>query len=203
MPSNSQLNRTGFRPPLSCCTFGGRNVDSLRGLRMTRLFGMCGLSFSGKTTLARAIARIAHAEYVGLDDINEERGLRGGEGVSAEEWEKTSLIAAQRTGTLLDAGCDVVLDDTLCYQWLRARYAALADRHRAKFVLIYVCTPLLEIRRAMLLNDADHQRSPIRAEVFAVHARSFECPTADEHPLVYDRIAPVDDWIGTHLLRKV
>jgi predicted kinase len=164
---------------------------------------MCGLSFSGKTTLARAIARAVRADYISLDDINEERGLCSGEGVPADEWERTSVIAVERTGRLLQAGRDVVLDDTLCYQWLRARYAAVAGLYAAQFVLIHVSTPLPEIYNAMLRNDAVHQRNPIRAEVFEMHARSFELPTADERPLVYDRTTPLDQWIASHLLQDL
>jgi len=105
---------------------------------MTRLFAMCGLSFSGKTTLAsRAISEVVDAEYIGLDNINDERELRGGEGIPAEEWEKSSFIAVKRLETLLDAGRNVVLDDTLCFRWLRDRYAGVADRCGARFVLIY------------------------------------------------------------------
>jgi predicted kinase len=167
---------------------------------MPRLFGICGLSFSGKTTLARAVAGAVGASYIGLDDINEERGLRGGEGVPADEWEKTSLIAVERVGTLLDAGRDVVLDDTLCFRWLRARYATVADRYAAQWVLIYLSTPLPAIYDAMARNDAVHQRNPIRANVFEQHARSFEHPTAAERPLVYDRSVPMEEWIACHLL---
>ena len=163
---------------------------------------MCGLSFSGKTTLARAISDVVDAEYIGLDDINDERGLRGGEGIPAEEWEKTSLIAVERLGALLAAGRDVVLDDTLCFRWLRERYASVADRFGARFILIYISAPLPEIYDAMARNAAVQQRNPIRAEVFEAHASSFECPTSDERPLVYDRSAPVKAWIEDHLLNR-
>jgi predicted kinase len=168
-----------------------------------RLFGMCGLSFSGKTTLAKAVARHVDAEYIGLDDINEERGLRGGEGIPTEEWERTSAIAIERIGRQLDAGRDVVLDDTLCFRWLRARYAAVAERHAARFILLYVATPLPEIYRAMARNDAGAQRSPIRPDVFETHLRCFEPPTVDEQPMVYDRTVPVEEWIASHLLQGV
>jgi predicted kinase len=170
---------------------------------MTRLFGTCGLSFSGKTTLARAVARHVGALYIGLDDINEERGLRGGEGIPADEWETTSAIAIERAGALLDSGRDVVLDDTLCFHWLRARYAAVAERHAARFVLIYVATPLPEILHAMAENDRQMQRHPIHPDVFEMHARSFEHPTADELPVIYDRSVSVEEWITHHLLRGV
>lgn len=168
---------------------------------MTRLFGMCGLSFSGKTTLARAVARRVGAVYIGLDDINEERGLRGGEGIPGEEWEKTSAIAVERAGAFLAAGRDVVLDDTLCFRWLRDRYAALAERHAAQFVLLYVATTLPEILHAMAENDTQMRRPPIHPDVFEMHARSFEHPAADERPVVYDRSVPLEDWITGHLLQ--
>lgn len=171
-------------------------------MRRATLFGMCGLAFSGKTTLARAMARLMDAEYVGLDDINEERGLRGGEGIPVEEWERTSAIAIERVESLLDAGRDVVLDDTLCFRWLRARYAAVAERHGARFVLIHVATPLPEIYRAMARNDVDARRPPIHPEVFGVHERSFEHPTVEEGPIVYNRSVPVEEWIASHLLKE-
>ncbi len=166
---------------------------------MPRLFALCGLAFSGKTTLARVVARRADAEYVGLDDINEARGLRGGEGIPVEEWERTHEIAIERIGMLLDEGRDVVLDDTLCFRWLRDRYAAVADRHAARFVLIYVATPLPEIHRAMARNEADPRRHPIRLDVFETHARSFEHPTVEERPVVYDRTESMEEWIDSHL----
>jgi predicted kinase len=165
---------------------------------MTRLFGLCGLAFSGKTTLARALCRQAGAEYVGLDEINEERGLRGGEGIPGEEWEKTSNIAIERAEAFLASGRDVVLDDTLCFRWLRDRYAAVAARHGAQLVLLYVATPLPEILEAMAENETHRRRQPIRPDVFEVHARGFEPPTADERPLVYDRTLSVEDWIVRH-----
>jgi predicted kinase len=176
---------------------GARTDDVTR----PKLFAMCGLSFSGKTTLARAVARLAGAEYVSLDDINEERGLRGGEGVPVEEWERTSALAIERMGRLFDAGRDVVLDDTLCFRWLRERYAAVADRHGAMFVLIYVSTPLPEIHRAMAENEALPRREPILPGVFEEHVRSFEPPAEEERPRVYDRTMPVEEWIAFHLLQ--
>lgn len=168
--------------------------------RVTRLFAMCGLAFSGKTTLARAVARRAGAEYIGLDDINEERGLQGGEGIPVVEWERTHAIAIERIGRLLDTGRDAVLDDTLCFRWLRARYAAVSDRHGARFILIYVSTPLPEIYRAMASNEAIPHRYPVRPDVFETHLRSFEHPAEEERPVVYDRTVPVEEWIASHLL---
>jgi hypothetical protein len=70
----------------------------------------------------------------------------------------------------------------------------------AQLVLIYVSAPLSDIRRAMTDNDSHRQRNPIHPDVFEMHARSFEHPTADERPLVYDRSMPVEEWIAIHVL---
>jgi predicted kinase len=167
---------------------------------MATFFAMCGLAFSGKTTLAGAIARLTGAAYVGLDDINLERGLHGGEGIPPEEWEKTSQVAVERIARWLEAGLDVVLDDTLCFRWLRDRYSALAERCAATFVLVYVRTPLPEIRHALVENETLAIRPSIRPEVFEAHARTFEHPTPDERPVVYDRTIPGEDWVVRRLL---
>ena len=171
-------------------------------VKTSTLIAMCGLSFSGKTTLAKGIARFLGAEYVGLDDINEERGLRGGDGIPNEEWERTSTIAIERIGILLNAGRDVILDDTLCFRWLRERYSAVAARHTAQFVLVYVSVPFSEIDRAIRHNETTAQRYPILPDVFEKHAHSFEHPTDDEQPLVYDRTVPAEDWIDANFLQR-
>lgn len=166
---------------------------------MTRLVAMCGMAFSGKTTLAKAICAALRAEYLGLDDINAERGLRGGEGIPCEEWEKTSQIAVERLEAVLSSGRDAVLDDTLCFRWLRERYAAVARRHRATFLLVHVATPLSEIHDAIATNEVSLQRNPILAEVFEEHVNSFEIPGDDERPLRYTRSLPVEEWIAGNL----
>lgn len=169
---------------------------------MPRLFAMCGLSFSGKTTLASAVSASVGAEYMSLDDINEERGLRGGDGIPGHEWDKTSLLAVERLGRILSAGRDVVLDDTLSFRWLRDRYRKAAQDHAAQFVLIYVSTLLSEIYDAMARNDATRQRAPILAGVFQEHASSFEAPTADERALVYSRDTPMEEWLARHVSKR-
>ena len=49
-----------------------------------RLVLPCGRSYSGKSTLARALADALPGVVVGLDAINEERGLHGGQGIPVE-----------------------------------------------------------------------------------------------------------------------
>ena len=79
---------------------------------MPTVFLMCGLTFSGKTTVAKRIASDFGCDYLSLDDINDERGLWGGHGIPAEEWERTHQIALERMSERLEQGSCVVVDDT-------------------------------------------------------------------------------------------
>ena len=69
-------------------------MDDRRGLLLCRamlhVYAMCGVAFSGKSTLARRIAGQLFIPLISLDAINHERGLRGGEGMSIAQWEETS-----------------------------------------------------------------------------------------------------------------
>jgi hypothetical protein len=84
-------------------TFGQR--------KMRTLYLMCGFSFSGKSTLARKIIERLRCAYISLDDINAERGLWGGDGISVEEWERTHALARERLATWMATRKDALVDD--------------------------------------------------------------------------------------------
>lgn len=72
---------------------------------------MCGLSFAGKSTLARQLGEALPADVISLDDINAERGLDGGQGIPLEAWAETNRIAQVRATEALREGRNVVVDD--------------------------------------------------------------------------------------------
>lgn len=152
---------------------------------MSTVFLMCGLTFSGKTAVAKRIASEFGCDYVSLDEINDERGLWGGHGIPVEEWERTHEIALTRMRERLDRGACVVVDDTNNLRWLRDRFRAVADEGGHDVVLVYVTAPIEEIRQRMTQADRTRERRPVSEEVFEEHVNSFEEPTSDESPVVY------------------
>lgn len=160
------------------------------------LYLMCGLAFSGKTTLAQAILDSTGSTYVGLDDINRERGVAsGGEGLPVEEWERTHQLAIRRVERLMDDGATILVDDTSNLRFLRERFRTVAARHGYALVLVYVKTPLEEIRRRMQASDRQGSRAPIEAAVFEEHVRTFEPPSEDEGAVVFTTDQPVGGWL--------
>ncbi|MEM7764227.1 MAG: ATP-binding protein [Pseudomonadota bacterium] len=150
---------------------------------MKTLYATCGLAFSGKTTVAKQLAATLDISRVSLDDINSERGLDAGIGMSDTQWEETSAIAVQRLTQILSTGISVVLDDTLSHRFLRDRYRAVADDAQACFRLLYMDTPPKEIDLRIARNRSRPHRSDIRADVFEAHQRRFQHPGDDEKPI--------------------
>jgi predicted kinase len=142
-------------------------------------FLLCGPSFSGKSTIARALAE-AGAHVVSLDGILAERGLRGGDGLAPEHWELAHAEAERRVAGLARAGLQVVIDDTLCFRWLRDRYRASVEAAGFEPWLLYLATPLEEIRARVARNDRERTRHSLRPAVLEEHLRTFEVPDPSE-----------------------
>lgn len=144
---------------------------------------LCGPAFSGKSTLARAIAGRTRAPVVSPDEINARRGLWGGDGVPTVEWARTHRIALEEAEAhMRDRARLVVVDDTNCYRFLRDDYRAAAARHRYAVRLVVLRFPDDEVRRRLRENEAKAARRGLRPEVFEEHLASFEWPRAEEEP---------------------
>ena len=165
---------------------------------MRRLFLMCGLAFTGKTTLAKALVERTNAAYISLDEINAERGLWGGAGIPVEEWERTHQIALRRMDELMPYGREVVLDDTNNLRWLRDRFRATAGRHGYQARVIYLDIPLPELRQRMQRNQTTHERAAVRTDIVEELVGDFEQPTVDEDVLRFTVQEPVETWLQAH-----
>lgn len=144
---------------------------------------MCGLSFSGKSTLAARLAHELPAHLISLDLINEERGLDGGQGIPLEEWSATNRIAHERVGAILREGHHVVVDDTGSPRLIRDAWRATADSAHAPFALVWVQISPDVQRERVRVNRRARVRNDVTDAVLREHAAGFEPPT-DEDALI-------------------
>jgi predicted kinase len=166
---------------------------------MKQLYVLCGVSFSGKTTLGSAIRARHPCAYLSTDEINRERGLPfGGEGLPVERWEETLEIALGRLSRLMDSGQDVLLDDTNCYRWLRDRYREVAATNGYESTVLYLDVPLAELVRRRLQNELSGERERVSDEIFESHYETFEAPRSDEALLTLRPEDSVEDWLSRH-----
>ena len=149
---------------------------------MTRkiVYVMCGIAFSGKSTVARRVADAFAIPLVSLDAINDERGFDGGNVIDDDEWERTSHIAMDRLDAHLATGRSALVDDTFAFRFLRERAAAVAARHDADFRILLVATPMETIQARRRANDATRERMGLSDAVFDDHVVRFHWPDPAE-----------------------
>ncbi|MBI3199582.1 MAG: ATP-binding protein [Rhodospirillales bacterium] len=160
------------------------------------LIALCGLAFSGKSTIARRVAAETGAELISYDLLNAARGFDGGTVMDDSEWEKTGLKAASMAHAALASGRSVVVDDTFSHRFLRQRFAAVAAAAGASFVLLFVDTPLAVIETRIAENARTKARPHIAPDVFAHHHARFEFPRDDERPVRLASAAALDLWLA-------
>lgn len=163
---------------------------------MKTLYLLCGMPFSGKTTLGKLITKYLDSFYISLDDINATRGLNGGDGIPIEEWERTHFLAMQQLEELMNSGKDVVLDDTNCFRWLRDRFRNLGLQHNYQTIVVFLDIPLVEILQRMANNEIDRRRRGVKPEIIQEMFGTFESPQSDEIVIRYATEQPVAEWIA-------
>ena len=164
---------------------------------------LCGLSFSGKSTLAVGLADELDATVIGLDAINAERGLDGGQGIPGDEWARTNEIAHKRAETALRQGRQVIVDDTGSPRFVRDNWRATARSAGAEFSLIWV-----QIDRELQMdrvrsNRSSQLRPDVIDDVLDEHRASFEEPTPDECAITVDSRLTADQETTQQLASRV
>lgn len=145
-----------------------------------RLVVLCGRSFSGKSTIASWLREGLDGQVISFDAINEERGLRGGEGIPVQDWAYTYDLAIDRVRQALTAGLKVIVDDTSSPRFLRDGWRALAEDLRVSVVVVFVDATLDVLRQRQLANRSSGERQDVTDAVMTEHLAAFEAPESDE-----------------------
>jgi SAM-dependent methyltransferase/predicted kinase len=158
---------------------------------------LCGPSLAGKSTLADRIAERFGARIVSADEINARRGLPfGAEGLPESTWAETleQHLAAMRAAG--EAGASVVVDDTLCYRWLRDRFRREAQAVGLAPQLLLMRPSAEEILARHAALTRTRTRPVLSSARLTEHLSSFEWPTSDEQPIDLTAAAAQEAWLG-------
>jgi len=168
------------------------------------MFILTGISFSGKSCLARAISKTLGIPIIDPDGIAHESGsgLSGGF-LSDAHWAVFHGEAEERVARLLEAGRSLVYDTTAFNQQQRQRLKDLAGRYNAAQVLIWVSTSREEARRRWERNNETRERFAVHVEDFDMVANHFEPPGDGEPHLEYDGTQDLAHWTLQFVVRSL
>lgn len=161
-------------------------------------FLLCGPSLSGKTTAAATIAAACRAKTISADAINDERGLPfGGQGLPESAWAETLRIEIDRLHAFARAGMNIVVDDTLCYRWLRDAFRRECAAAGVDAILLVFAAAEDEILRRRTAAAHSGVRPVLGLQRLREHLRAFEWPGADEQATVIRSAADLAALIGS------
>ena len=145
---------------------------------------LCGISASGKTTLARRL----QAEGAVLLSVDEEMWNSYGSGFTelpSEEQRRLTLATEEnlrhRMALLLKEGEDIVVDSCLCKRFKRDAFREAAIEAGATPKLIYLTAPKEELLRRLSSREGKaHDDIIVTAEQLERFLQNFQPPQADE-----------------------
>lgn len=167
------------------------------------LYLTLGYPGSGKTTAARAIHKLTGAVHLWADKVRNERF---GQPTHAHK-ENLDLYAHlnKLTDELLASGQSVVFDTAFNFYKDRQHLREIADKHKAKVILLWVKTDKeLARERATHPDHAARNTYPhaMPAERFKRITEDFEPPKTDEPYISLDGTKITESYIN-QLLEKI
>jgi hypothetical protein len=152
------------------------------------LVAMCGIPFSGKSTVARELSDRRAMALVSVDAIVRELGIDVGADAGGQRgWARAMAVGFDRARRLLAQGEPVVYDNANHTRRNRDRCRRVAAGAGAGFRLVWVDTPVEVARRRLLANRAHPRRPDVPDVAFRAIVSRFE-PPLDEPDVI--RVTP-------------
>ena len=156
----------------------------------------CGVPFSGKSTLSRALAARLGVAHVEVDALHDRRGLRPG----VDPIERADWIAAYRRGyaeleAILRDGRSAVFDAVSYRRLQRNRVRRVAERLGVPATVVLLDVSPDEARARIERNRFIRARVSVPLEAFAEVADHMQWPEPDEDVIRYRPAEPLADWV--------
>lgn len=157
---------------------------------------MCGLPFSGKTTLAKTIVEKTGAKLIAFDKMwTDKKGELKPDLDRVEEWKIILNEAYIRIKKTLLANKSVVYDDISVREEHREVLRAIAKQSNASFVIVYLNTPMAEIKKREVKNRISKGRHEVESINFEKALAQWQTPVGEEGVIEYKPDMDLDVWI--------
>lgn len=162
------------------------------------LYILTGISFAGKSVLARELSAFLDLPFLDPDEVSHEYGWGlDGEFLTDQQWAQVHGETKRRASLLLSDGHSVVYDTTAFSYEQRTALRQLAIDSGADACVIFVNTPRGIAHERWCQNEVSPHRSRVHPDDFAMVADLFE-PPVDEPHLRFDSDDHIETWLATH-----
>jgi predicted kinase len=160
-------------------------------------FILCGIPFSGKTTLGKKLEKRLGFVHINLDDIKKERGYGdiSDDDVPNRIWKQIFAEADKRLIKALKSGRSVVNETAWVTRKWRDRVRKIAEKLGFPTKVIYIKIPEEIAKKRWQQNRLNKKRYDTKDDEFEGYIKDFEKPTPDEELIIYDYTIPIKDWI--------
>jgi len=159
---------------------------------------MCGLPFSGKSTLSRQISEYLKIPRISFDEVWVEVEVALGKipgANSIEQWKYIINVCEQKVVDSLKSGQSVVYDNLGDRFEHRDRVARLATKNNAESLVIYLDVTKDEVISRRQQNLQSQERHQVSDENFNQALLVFEPPTDTEKVLAYKPTMNTKRWL--------
>ena len=162
---------------------------------MAILYIMCGQAFSGKSTLAKEIAKYAGATLVSQDAIRFEKEKEVKLLGQKPDYHEVLEISKQKIQEALRRGVSAVFDNTNAGFKHREEFRQIANECKARSVVVYLNTSDEELKKRQEANRITKERHDVNEEELQKVRDRFEAPTSNENVLVYFPNEDIPEWL--------
>ena len=157
---------------------------------------MCGLAFSGKSTLARKIAERTGSRLIAFDKLLVEKEKEQPVSKDDAGWRFIRKVAQDEIVSTLKEGQSVVYDDNNVRFEHREKVREIARNLGVNPIVIYLNTPMELIRERELVNKTTGERHEVEPENFQKVVEQLEVPTSNENVLEFTPNTDIDKFLS-------
>lgn len=162
-----------------------------------KLIIICGIPFSGKTTLSKKIASKKNWVRIDLDDIK--FGLYGDQitdnDLNQDDWNKIYKIMYKRIRDQLEKGNSVVNDTGNFTKHERDLVRSISTELGINSIVVWVNTPESLARERLIENIKTRKRFQVSESIFNEVLLEMEPPQTTENFISYDSSISPEKWI--------
>jgi len=165
---------------------------------MKKLYIMCGVAFSGKSTLAKEISKEKEAVLVSQDHFWFEKKQEMNLDLdNDEDWERILKLSRAEVRRVLMDGHSVVYDDISLKYSDRELLRNLAEECKARPILVYLDTPREIQQERQRKNLQTMERHDVPDNIVEWGLGQLEIPQRTEEPFMYTPNTNLRIWLNS------